>query len=124
MADEPQLQSTPPPTQHSADPGDVEKNKIFAVLAYFGILFLVPLLAAKESRFAQYHANQGLVLFIVDIIVWIAFFVLGFVVPLLFLFSWLVWLGVLALHIIGIVNAAQGEMKPLPVVGGWNLLKG
>ena len=37
------------------DPADVDTNKIFAVLAYLGILVLVPLLAAKESRFARYH---------------------------------------------------------------------
>jgi hypothetical protein len=51
-----------------ADADDIEKNKVFAVLAYIGILFLVPLLAAPQSRFARYHTNQGIVLFLASII--------------------------------------------------------
>ncbi|MEI8042594.1 MAG: DUF4339 domain-containing protein [Verrucomicrobiota bacterium] len=51
--------ATPLADGETPDPADVDKNKIFAVLAYLGILFLVPLLAAKESRFARYHTNQG-----------------------------------------------------------------
>ena len=31
-----------------------------AILAYFGILVLIPILAAKDSKFARFHANQGL----------------------------------------------------------------
>ena len=38
------------------DSRDVEDNKVMAILAYIWILFLVPLLAAKNSRFARYHA--------------------------------------------------------------------
>ena len=41
------------------DPNDVQSNKVMAILAYFGILFLIPLLAAKESAYARYHTNQG-----------------------------------------------------------------
>ncbi len=51
-----------------------------AVLAY--IIFLIPLLAAKDSKFARYHTNQGLVLFlaalafsvIISIVISILFF--------------------------------------------------
>ena len=49
--------SGPPPKVQasSKDPEklDIEENKVFAVLAYIGILFLVPLLAAPRSRFAR-----------------------------------------------------------------------
>lgn len=48
------------------DPQDVADNKVMAVLAYIGFLFLIPLLAAPQSKFARFHTNQGLVLFIVD----------------------------------------------------------
>ena len=37
------------------DPSDVEKNKVMGVLAYLGILVLIPILAAKESPFARFH---------------------------------------------------------------------
>ena len=38
----------------TADPQDVQANKVMAILAYFGLLVFVPLFAAKESRFARY----------------------------------------------------------------------
>ena len=59
-------QSTPvyttpvvPGTQGQADIRDAQDNKVMAILAYFGPLVLIPIFAAKESRFARYHANQG-----------------------------------------------------------------
>ena len=109
--------------QPAASGDDAEKNKVNAILAYLGILVLVPILTAKESPFAKFHANQGLSLVILDVAVWFVQMVLIFSMPLLFMVFWLVWLGVLVLHIIGIVNAANGEMKPLPLIGGLKLLK-
>lgn len=41
------------------DPRDIQNNKVMAILAYFGILVLIPIFAAKESKFARFHANQG-----------------------------------------------------------------
>ena len=41
---------------------DIEQNKVMALLAYLGLLFLVPMFAAPNSKFARYHTNQGLVL--------------------------------------------------------------
>ena len=46
---------------------DINQNKVMAVLAYIGILVLVPLLAAPNSKYARYHVNQGLLLFIAEI---------------------------------------------------------
>ena len=41
-----------------------ENDKIMGILAYVGILVVVPLFAGGNSKFVKYHANQGLVLFI------------------------------------------------------------
>jgi uncharacterized membrane protein len=112
----------------TASKDDVEKNKVFAVLAYLGILVLVPLLAAKDSPFAKFHANQGLLLLIIEV-------VLGFVLPIIqgaFVFSglWslanllsLLYLIPLVFAIMGIINAANGEMKKLPYIGDYTLVK-
>lgn len=94
------------------NPADVEKNKVFAILAYLGLLFLVPLLAAKDSPFAMYHANQGLLLFIMSL-------VLGFI-PFVNIVAFIV---ILIFMIMGIINAANGLMKPLPLIGGIKLIK-
>jgi hypothetical protein len=63
------------------DPDDAEKNKIFGILAY--LVFFVPLLAAKDSPYAKYHANQGLVLFLVWISLAIVLWVIGAIFSIL-----------------------------------------
>ncbi len=98
------------------DSRDIEANKVMAILAYIWILFLVPLLAAKDSRFARFHAYQGVSLFIA----WIAVNALQWILPYnLSGIAWLLSLGLLALAVIGIMNAYNGKAKPLPVIGGF-----
>lgn len=91
---------------------DIEKNKVYAILAYFGILVLIPILAAPNSRFARFHANQGLILFIAAII----FSFVPFV-------GWIFNLITLVFAIMGIVYAAQGKAKELPLIGSIKIIK-
>ena len=43
------------------DTQDIQTNKVWAALSYVGILFILPLLVnGGQSRYAKYHANQGL----------------------------------------------------------------
>ncbi|MGP4071205.1 DUF4870 domain-containing protein [Piscibacillus sp. B03] len=98
---------------------DAEDNKGMGIVAYF--IFFIPLLAAKDSKFAMYHANQGLILLLTAIII----NTVGTVVPII---GWLLVLPlgnlfVFILWIIGIINAAKGEKKPLPLVGKFEILK-
>ena len=44
-------------------------ERLIAALSYAGILFIIPLLAARRSAFSQFHAKQGMVLFVVEVIV-------------------------------------------------------
>ena len=94
--------------QSGADPKDVQDNKAITFLSYIGILFLIPLLAKKESKFAQFHAKQGLVLVIVEVAgMFLSFIGIGVLISLAaFIFS-----------IMGIINVANGKMKKLPIVG-------
>ena len=105
---------------------DAEANKIMGVLAYFGILFLVPYFAAKESPFAKFHANQGCVLFIVEIAIGIMMSIVRFIPVigwLLAILIYLLYLVCIVFMILGIINAAKGEMKKLPVIGKYSILK-
>ncbi|MFH1425871.1 MAG: DUF4870 domain-containing protein [Candidatus Kerfeldbacteria bacterium] len=108
MADQPTA-----PQQPTSGGNDAEENKMMAVLAYIGILVLVPLLAAKDSKFAQYHAKQGLALFIAEVVI-------GLVGIIPFI-GWLVmfvgFLACLVLAIMGIMNALNGKEKELPLLG-------
>ena len=110
------------------DPQDITNNKAMAILAYFGILVLIPIFAAKESKFARFHANQGLILFIGCIAIYLVQTILFAILP------WRIWwlvstvvglvgLVIFVLAILGIVNAAQGKAKELPLVGSCKILK-
>jgi uncharacterized membrane protein len=101
------------------DPNDISANKVMAILAYFGILVLIPILAAPTSKFARFHSNQGVIVLIVALVGWI----LGFVPIIGWLASLIVTLFAVVIAIIGLINAAQGKAKEVPVVGSLRLLK-
>lgn len=99
-------------TNKSSGNSDIEANKGIAALSYFWILCLVPLLLKKRSKFAQFHAKQGLVLFGVEIL---AMFVSWF--PVL---GQLLMLALLIVSVIGIIKALNGEWWKVPVIYGWS----
>lgn len=130
MADVNNVMNTPDTTAEYTQE-DINNNKIMAVLAYLGILVLIPILAAKDSKFARFHSNQGLVLLICDIVVSI---VLGIVTAIIALIpyvgpilSGIIWavipIVLLVFAILGIVNAVQGKAKELPIIGKFKILK-
>ncbi|MCX6811465.1 MAG: hypothetical protein NT039_02110 [Candidatus Berkelbacteria bacterium] len=104
-------------TPQGGDQGDIEKNKGMAVLSYIGILCLIPLLAAKESKFAQFHAKQGLVLFLFEIVVGILY-AIPVINVVMFFIGWILYILVLILAIMGIVYTLQGKYWKMPVLGG------
>ncbi|MDO8513751.1 MAG: hypothetical protein Q7S37_04580 [bacterium] len=110
--EEPKKTLAPKPTTGSSD---VEENKALAAISYIGILFIIPMAIKKDSAFAMYHAKQGMILFIFEVIIyalnWMPFF--G---------DFLYWIGGLlafVLFIIGLINALNGQTKPLPVIGSF-----
>lgn len=111
---------------------DIEGNKLMAVLSYLGILVLVPILAAKDSPFAKFHATQGLNLLIVSVAWSIVSGIIGailgaigvtFLSVLWSIITWLVSIVIFLTMVIGIINAAQGKAKELPIIGGFRILK-
>lgn len=89
---------------------DNSNDKLFGILSYLGILWLVGLLAGK-TQFTKFHANQGFVL-------WLAGIILA-VIPFL---GWALEVAALVFMIMGIVNVVNGEMKELPVIGKIHIL--
>ncbi|MBQ8121112.1 MAG: zinc-ribbon domain-containing protein [Ruminococcus sp.] len=112
------------------DANDVEQNKVMAILAYIWILVFVTIFAAPQSKFARFHANQGLTLFIFEVIYGVIMTALGVTVgkipvvgPITLSICGLVGLVWLILSICGIVNAVNGKAKELPVLGNIHLMK-
>ncbi len=108
------------------DLNDIQQNKVMAILAYLSWLVLIPLFAAKESKFARYHCNQGIMLAIAEIIVWVIFGILSIIPYVGFIFivlNSLISLVCLVFAVTGIINAANGKAKELPFIGKFNILK-
>lgn len=95
----------------SNDP-DIEKNKTIAALSYVWILCLVPLLGKRDSKYAQFHAKQGLVLFIVEIVASLLFWF-----PF---FGQLIMLALVVISVMGIVKTLNGEWWEVPYIYEWS----
>ncbi len=99
------------------DPKDVEANKAMALLGY--IIFFIPLLAAKDSAFAKYHANQGFgcfIGFLISSVLWIIPILGWILAPILYVLF-------IVFSIMGIINAVNGKAKALPIVGKIKVFK-
>ena len=88
-----------------------EEGRMAAIMAYIPILCFIPLLNMKENKEARFHARQGVILFLIELIA-IIFLIDGI--------SDLVFTGVLmlaiALSIAGIYFALQGKNYKLPII--------
>ncbi len=112
------------------DSTDIEQNKAMGILAYFGPLCLIPIFAAKGSKFARFHANQGLLLLIACVAYSIVSSILNSIIlaiswRLYFITSLISFISIVfvVLAVIGIINAANGKAKELPVIGKFKILK-
>lgn len=102
-----------------------QKNSQFmSVLAYLGILALIPYFAKPQDEFTAFHTRQGMRLLVAEAITWAASFAAAsfyYAIPglfgLLLALVQFVWLGWLILSILGIVNVVQGKKAPLPILG-------
>lgn len=83
------------------------------ILAYLGILVIIPILVAKDDMFVKFHIKQGLVLLVIEAACWI----LEMIFWPLVMIMWIVKLAALVLAIMGIINVCKGEEKELPLVG-------
>lgn len=125
------------------DSKDIEANKMMSLLAYLGPLVFIPMFAVKDSKYARFHSNQGLILLIVYVGYAIVQFILGLLLRTIFPWNWsygyfggrgviydvlttvlgLVWIPIAILAILGIINAVSGKAKELPFIGKFKLIK-
>ena len=100
------------------DPKDVAENRYLAILCYLNILFLLPLLLKPGSAYIRFHCNQGLLLTIFTLLVSVAsrmplFGLIAGAAGSVFAF---------ACFIRGILNAVNGRVKNLPIIGVFTII--
>ena len=108
MADKKEEKKVEAPTM-TFDQKDIDENKIYGAVGYLGILFLIPLLLKKDSKFAMACAKQGIVLTICQIIC-------SFLIPV-FGIGVLLNLAVTVIIIIGFIMGITGKYFRVPLVG-------
>jgi len=121
------------PAVASITEAEIQDGKTMAILAY--IFFIIPLLAARDKKYAMYHTEQAIMLWIAFIVIYIAIWILTFIVGqisssiacIISILGIIPWLAYLVLWIMGIINAAGGKLKELPIIGSYgaklNLVK-
>ncbi len=89
----------------------LDSNVLMASMSYIGVLVLIPLISrATKNPFIKFHAKQGLVILVGEIIALIAS-------------SWLSSLGgllfalMLVASIVGLFTSLHGEKRYIPGIG-------
>ncbi len=108
-------------TNTTADysPEDIVKNKPITFLAYLGALCFIPLFVAKDSPYARFHTNQGLILFLFGLLT----SVVGLIPYVGWIFATVISAFDTLLLVVGILNVLRGEAKELPLIGKFRILR-
>lgn len=123
---------------------ETAKGKALAIISYFGVLALIPYFAERKNKFVRFHAVQGMNLFLIELIVNVCLGMLvslksnsycannpvvcavsggfGVIGSLSFIYQ-VLWTVVLTLAILGIIYAAKGQAKELPIINKLKIVK-
>lgn len=91
------------------DKKDIDDNKVIACLSYLNLLFLIPLLAKRDSKYCQEHAKQGLVVFVAGLVGSLVFWI-----PVI---GWLAALVFFVVVIVAFIKCLMGEFWEIPLIG-------
>ena len=106
------------------------KGKLIAIISYITLIgWIVAIILysneEEKSPLARFHLKQSFGIFILAIAAWLAIMILAaifvFIIPVFAIaigfLSYVIWISLLILVILGIINAANEEEKPLPLIG-------
>lgn len=93
---------------------DLQKDKTMAIVGYITwIGFIIAMVSdSKNSTFTKFHLNQALILNIASI-----------VCPIIPLVGVLLGIAVFVFWIMAVISAANGQMKPLPLIENIKIIK-
>lgn len=88
------------------------EQRLLAACSYLGWLFLVPFLIKRDDPFVKFHLNQGVLLFLLNVLKW-AFGGFG----------GLITIGIFIFAVQGVLDALKGGQKKLPIIGDIHIIK-
>ncbi len=89
-----------------------DEGRLGAILSYIPFLCFIPLVSMKENREIRFHARQGVLLFLIELVA--AVFLIDRVSDFVFT---AVLIAAIALALVGIYYAVQGRSYRLPIIG-------
>lgn len=103
----PKMDTPPVPLPgETPDQTDIRLNKDVAAFSYVWIMSVIVFASRRNSKFAQFHSKQGMVLFFLSIPIWL--------IPVIGHF---LTIFVVAGMLLGFINAAQGLYSDVPLAG-------
>ncbi len=104
------------------------EDKTVAIVSYLTLIgFIIALImhSSNKTQIGAFHLRQSLGLMLAGIAIWIALVIVGTVLAFVPIVGWMIasllWLAfvvaMLALAVMGLMAAINGQQKPLPFVG-------
>ncbi len=91
------------------------KSRFLAFISYLGILCLVPLVINNDDEYVDFHARQGLILWM-----WGVLAIFGLYVPVAGqMFFRVSALLIMIFSMIGLISVALTRAWKIPVIGNW-----
>lgn len=91
-------------------------SRMLAVMSYLGVLSLVPLVMNREDPYVQFHARQGVVLWMWEVLA-IYTLLVPAVGSFFFRFS---SVACLILSVMGVLSVLLGRAWKFPIIGEWS----
>lgn len=120
-------QNTVANTQTTGTAYATSNGKLFSILAYLGILWVIGLFVDPEKNDpkVKFHVGQGIILTIANVALNVVSAILGMFMPsfIMVILNMAIWAFSIIFMIMGIINANHGEEKELPVIGQFAFYK-
>ncbi|MGL4581778.1 MAG: DUF4870 domain-containing protein [Flavobacterium sp.] len=97
-------------------------NKTLSIVSYITVIgWLVAFFVGKEKAddLLKYHLKQSFGLLVLTFSLGIIVNIVARIVPTLAGIISLLYLVLVVFWVIGVINAAGGKQKPLPLIGAW-----
>lgn len=100
-----------------------QEDKTAAILSYItliGFIIAIVMQGSNKTKLGSYHLKQALGVICTGVAAWILMMIIAFIPFVNFLLIILapaIWIFILVLVIMGVINAANGQFKPLPLFG-------
>ncbi len=86
--------------------------RFLAAISYLGVLCLAPIILKVKNDYVRFHARQGLILFIAEIV-----FILIWVIPFVgVIIGFIGWIICFVFSLMGLVNGIAGREWKVPVL--------